>query len=42
MMKLLARKRLIVIAIIVAILVALFTYAQYKQTLEQQEKLGLD
>ena len=40
MMKLLARKRLIVIAIIVAVLVALFTYAQYKQTLEQQEKLG--
>ena len=40
MMKLLARKRLIVIAIITAILVALFTYAQYKQTLEQQEKLG--
>ena len=40
MMKLLARKRLIIIAIIVAILVALFTYAQYKQTLEQQEKLG--
>lgn len=40
MMKLLARKRLIVIAIIVAVLVALFTYAQYKQTLERQEKLG--
>lgn len=40
MMKLLARKRLIVIALIVAVLVALFTYAQYKQTLEQQEKLG--
>ena len=40
MMKLLARKRLIVIAVIVAVLVGLFTYAQYKQTLEQQEKLG--
>ena len=40
MMKLLARKRFTVIAIIVAILVALFTYAQYKQTQEQQEKLG--
>ncbi|MCQ6276831.1 ABC transporter permease [Bacillus sp. V3B] len=40
MMKLLARKRLIVVALIVAVLVALFTYAQYKQTLEQQEKLG--
>ena len=40
MMKLIARKRLIIIAIIVAILVALFTYAQYKQTQEQQEKLG--
>jgi ABC-2 type transport system permease protein len=40
MMKLLARKRLIIIALIVAVLVALFTYAQYKQTMEQQEKLG--
>ena len=40
MMKLLARKRLIVIAIIVAILVALFTYAQLKETKEQQKKLG--
>lgn len=39
-MKLLARKRLIVIAIITAVLVALFTYAQFKQTREQQEKLG--
>lgn len=40
MMKLLARKRLLIIALITAILVALFTYAQYKQALEQQEKLG--
>jgi ABC-2 type transport system permease protein len=40
MMKLLARKRLIIIALIVAILVALFTYAQLKETREQQEKLG--
>ena len=40
MMKLLAKKRLLVIALIVAVLVVLFTYAQYKQTLEQQEKLG--
>ena len=40
MMKLLAKKRLIVIAVIVAVLVGLFTYAQYKQTLERQEKLG--
>ncbi|WP_428910509.1 ABC transporter permease subunit [Niallia sp. Krafla_26] len=42
MVKLVARKRLIVISIIVAILVGLFTYAQYKQTIEQQEKLGTD
>lgn len=42
MMKLAARKRLTVISLIVAILVGLFTYAQYKQTLEQQEKLGTD
>lgn len=41
-MKLLARKRLLVVTIIVAVLVALFTYAQYKQTLERQEKLGTD
>ncbi|CAH0347144.1 MULTISPECIES: ABC transporter permease [unclassified Bacillus (in: firmicutes)] len=40
MMKLLARKRLQVIAIIVGILVLLFTYAQYKQVEEQREKLG--
>ncbi len=40
MMKLLARRRFIVISIIVAILVGLFTYAQYKETLEQQERLG--
>lgn len=40
MMKLLARKRLIVIAIIVAVLVGLFTFAQYKQDIERQEKLG--
>jgi len=42
MMKILARKRLIVIALITAVLVALFTYAQYKETLERQEKLGSD
>lgn len=40
MMKLLARKRLLVIGIIVAVLVLLFTYAQYKQVEEQREKLG--
>ena len=40
MMKLLAKKRLIVIAVIVAILVGLFTYAQLNETLERQEKLG--
>ncbi|WP_071396503.1 ABC transporter permease subunit [Bacillus tuaregi] len=42
MMKILARKRLIVIALITAVLVGLFTYAQYKQTMERQEKLGTD
>jgi ABC-2 type transport system permease protein len=40
MMKLLAKRRLLVIALIIAILVALFTYAQYRQTEERQEKLG--
>lgn len=40
MMKLIAKKRLIVIAIIIGFLVALFTYAQYKQVQTQQEKLG--
>ena len=40
MMKILAKKRLIVIAFIVAILVGLFTYAQLKETVERQEKLG--
>ncbi|WP_338471447.1 ABC transporter permease [Niallia sp. XMNu-256] len=40
MMKLMARRRFIVIAIIVSVLVGLFTYAQFKETLEQQEKLG--
>ncbi|WP_338450701.1 ABC transporter permease [Niallia oryzisoli] len=42
MMKILARKRLIVIALITAVLVGLFTYAQYKETVERQEKLGTD
>lgn len=42
MMKILARKRLIVIALITAVLVGLFTYAQYKETMERQEKLGTD
>ncbi|MDQ0217804.1 ABC transporter permease [Peribacillus cavernae] len=40
MMKLLARKRIQVVGIIVAVLVLLFTYAQYKQVEEQREKLG--
>lgn len=40
MMKLIAKKRLVVIAIIIGVLVALFTYAQYKQVQTQQEKLG--
>jgi ABC-2 type transport system permease protein len=40
MMKLIAKKRLIVIAIIIGVLVVLFTYAQYKQVETQREKLG--
>ncbi|MFL6559508.1 MAG: ABC transporter permease, partial [Bacillus sp. (in: firmicutes)] len=40
MMKLIAKKRLIVIAIIIGVLVMLFTYAQYKQVQTQREKLG--
>ncbi|RFU66358.1 ABC transporter permease [Peribacillus saganii] len=39
-MKLLAKKRLLVIAVIVAILVGLFTYAQMKSVETQREKLG--
>lgn len=39
-MKLIAKKRLIVIAIIIGVLVALFTYAQLKQVQTQREKLG--
>ena len=42
MMKLIAKKRLIVIAIIIGVLVMLFTYAQYKQVQTQREKLGTD
>ncbi|WP_336865978.1 ABC transporter permease [Peribacillus frigoritolerans] len=42
MMKLLAKKRLIIIGLIVGILVLMFTYAQYKQVEEQREKLGTD
>jgi ABC-2 type transport system permease protein len=42
MMKLIAKKRLIVIGIIIAVLVALFTYAQFKQVQTQREKLGTD
>lgn len=40
MMKLIAKKRLIVIAIIIGVLVSLFTYAQFKQVQTQREKLG--
>lgn len=40
MMKLIAKKRLIVIALIIGVLVILFTYAQYKQVETQREKLG--
>lgn len=40
MMKLIAKKRLIVITIIIGVLVVLFTYAQYKTVQTQREKLG--
>jgi ABC-2 type transport system permease protein len=40
MMKLIAKKRLVIIAIIIGVLVLLFTYAQYKQVQTQREKLG--
>ncbi|MBL4952855.1 ABC transporter permease [Neobacillus sp. YIM B02564] len=40
MMKLVAKKRLLVIALIIGVLVILFTYAQYKQVQTQREKLG--
>jgi ABC-2 type transport system permease protein len=42
MMKLIAKKRLVIIAIIIGILVAMFTYAQYKEVERQREKLGTD
>jgi ABC-2 type transport system permease protein len=40
MMKVIAKKRLLVIAAIIAVLVILFTYAQYKEVQTQREKLG--
>lgn len=40
MMKLIAKKRLLVIALIIGVLVILFTYAQYKTVQTQREKLG--
>ncbi|GHH96788.1 ABC transporter permease [Neobacillus kokaensis] len=40
MLKLIAKKRLVVIALIIGVLVILFTYAQYKQVQTQREKLG--
>lgn len=40
MLKLLAKKRLLVIAAIIAVLVALFTYAQLKQVETQRERMG--
>lgn len=40
MMKLIAKKRILVIAAIIAVLVLLFTYAQYKTVQTQREKLG--
>ncbi|MGE8077677.1 ABC transporter permease [Peribacillus loiseleuriae] len=42
MMKLVARKRLLVIGAIVGILVILFTFAQYKEVQTQRERLGTD
>lgn len=42
MMKLIAKKRLVVIALIIGVLVMLFTYAQYKETETQRKKLGTD
>jgi ABC-2 type transport system permease protein len=40
MMKLIAKKRLVVIALIIGVLVILFTYAQFKTVQTQREKLG--
>ncbi|SFA71722.1 MULTISPECIES: ABC transporter permease [unclassified Bacillus (in: firmicutes)] len=40
MMKLMAKKKLLVIAAIIGVLVVLFTYAQFKQIETQREKLG--
>ncbi|CEG26985.1 ABC transporter permease [Bacillus sp. B-jedd] len=40
MLKLLAKKRLLVIAAIIAVLVALFTYAQLRQIETQRERMG--
>jgi ABC-2 type transport system permease protein len=40
MLKIVRKKRLWVIAAIVAVLVALFTYAQYKRVQEMRERLG--
>ncbi|MEH7346220.1 ABC transporter permease [Bacillus sp. JJ1532] len=40
MMKLIAKKRLVVIAVIIGVLVVLFTFAQYKQAQTQIEKIG--
>jgi ABC-2 type transport system permease protein len=42
MLKLIAKKRLVVITIIIGVLVILFTYAQYKETETQRKKLGTD
>ncbi|MCM3566904.1 ABC transporter permease [Neobacillus mesonae] len=42
MMKLIAKKRLVVIALIIGVLVILFTYAQYKEIQTQRERLGTD
>ncbi|RDU38795.1 ABC transporter permease [Neobacillus piezotolerans] len=40
MLKLLAKKRLLVIAAIIAVLVSLFTYAQLRQVETQRERMG--
>jgi ABC-2 type transport system permease protein len=40
MLKIVRKKRLVIIAAIIAVLVALFTYAQFKRVQEVQERLG--
>ncbi|HWO95063.1 MAG TPA: ABC transporter permease [Bacillus sp. (in: firmicutes)] len=40
MIKLVAKKRIVVVTVIMAVLIAMFTYAQYKETERLKEKLG--